>query len=271
MQKFKQGIFIAVAIVMVLLCIGLIAVKKSRGTETVREGTRTFTGTVEQLIFEAGACDIEIREGNVDGFVLSYRGLSSGSISDSLEDGVLKLKYRETSGWLSKLFRDGAETKVTLTIPKNTVLEQANLEFGAAEVRIDALSAKRLFISVGAGELNAESLTAGEKANLQVGAGAFYADNVNLVNAGLECGVGEMELSGVINGESTVDCGVGEISLTLNGNEEDYSGELNCGLGSIQMGSVIINGSGKQSYGTSSAMSRMDIKCGIGEVDVRFK
>ena len=276
MKNVKQVVFIVIGVVMILLAVALIFTKKTvdnREENNSKSGTRVFNGPVHTLIFEAGACDVEIETGSADEYILSYDGLSYATISDHLEDGVLEFTYKQNRDWLTKLFfqPDRKDTHVTLTIPEDAVLERAEFEFGAAEIKMEQINAKDLSITVGAGELHARNITATEKASLQVGAGAFYADKVNLVNAELECGVGEMELSGVITGDSTVDCGVGEMQLDIDGDQDAYKGELNCGLGEIQFGDIRIEGSGKKSYGASSAESRMDIKCGIGEVDVRFR
>ncbi|MBQ8800194.1 MAG: DUF4097 family beta strand repeat protein [Lachnospiraceae bacterium] len=275
MKNAKQGVFILVAVVMIVASVGLIMTKNAYdGGSSSREknGTRTFSGTVDKLVFEAGACEIDVTVGNTEEFILSYEGLSHATLSDSLKDGTLRITYRQDAGWPAKMFYGNSikDTKITLTIPEDAVLSEAAFEFGAAEIEMDDITAKELLITVGAGELTAHKLTATEKALFTVGAGAFYAEDVELTNAILECGVGEMELSGNIIGESIVDCGVGETTLTLTGDEEDYQGDLNCGLGEIHMGSVEISGNGNKSYGTSSAECRMDIKCGIGEVDVRF-
>ena len=135
---------------------------------------------------------------------------------------------------------------------------------------MEEVRAKKLYITVGAGELNAKSLTATESAHFTVGAGSFVAEDVALTNADLECGVGEMKVSGTLDGASVAECGVGSMEIAIAGEQAEYYGELNCGLGEIECGDIQIGGSGKQSYGTSSAERRMDIKCGIGEVDVRF-
>jgi len=275
MRNAKQGVFILIAVVMIVASVGLIAMKKGYGDGTSnreKDGTRVFTGTVEKLVLEAGACDIEVITGDTDDYILAYKGLSYGTLSDSLKDGVLTITHKYDAGWPARMFSGNGikDTKISLTIPEDAELAQAVFEFGAADVEMESVTAKELVIKVGAGELNAHKLAATEKALFTVGAGVFSAEDVDLFNATLECGVGEMEVSGNITGENTVDCGVGETTLTLTGDEESYHGNLNCGLGEINMGSAKISGSGTKSYGTSSAESRMDIKCGIGEVDVRF-
>lgn len=275
MRNAKQCVFVLIAVVMIVLSVGLIFLKKSDEKEnntSKKDGSERFFGPVENLVFEAGACNIDVVTGEEDTYVLRYEGLKYGDLSSRLEDGELKITYKQEKNRTAKmLFSDDVDDQqITLMIPKDAVLTSAFLEFGAADIEIEQLVAEKLYVTVGTGELKADNLTATEFAKLKVGAGAFYAEKVKLTNAELECGVGEMGLSGNITGESTVDCGVGSMELELDGKQEEYYGELSCGLGEIRCGSIQIEGSGNRSYGTSSAERRMDIKCGIGEVDVRF-
>lgn len=277
MKSAKQIVFIAIGVVMVLLAVGLIAIKKGQDSDgrTIggESGTRTFPGPVNNLIFEVGASTIDVVTGDTEEYILSYEGLKYGTISDRYEDGVLRITYRQNENWPAKLIYDNDinKQKITLTVPKNAVLDSAVFEFGAAEIEMERITAKELYVTVGAGQLNAYNLTATELAKFNAGAGAFYADDVVLTNAELVCGVGQMNIAGTFEGDTTADCGVGSMEIVVDGEQEQYRGDLSCGLGEIDFGDISIEGSGSKSYGTSSATSRMDIKCGIGEVDVRFE
>ncbi|MBR2407769.1 MAG: DUF4097 family beta strand repeat protein [Lachnospiraceae bacterium] len=274
MKNARQVIYICIGAAMILLSVGLIFAKQSADDGELLHGdsgVRTFKGPVNTLVFEAGACGIDIVTGNTEDFILEYEGLSHATLSDHLENGELSIKLKMDSSWNSKWFSvDTEDTKIKLTIPKDAELDSALFEFGAADIDMEKVQAKKLYITVGAGELNAENLTATESAHFTVGAGSFVAEEVVLTNADLECGVGEMKVSGTLDGASVAECGVGSMEIAIAGEQAEYYGELNCGLGEIECGDIQIGGSGKQSYGTSSAERRMDIKCGIGEVDVRF-
>lgn len=277
MKSAKQIVFIAIGVVMILLAVGLIALKKGQDSEVRTQegenGTRTFPGPVNTLIVEVGASSIDVVEGEGNAYILSYEGLKYGTISDRCEDGVLQITYRQKDNWPAKMFHDNDidKQRITLTVPKDAILDSAVFEFGAAEIEMEGITAKELYVTVGAGQLNAYNLTATELAKFSAGAGAFYADDVVLTNAELICGVGQMNITGIFEGDTTADCGVGSMELEVDGEQEAYRGDLNCGLGEIDFGDISIEGSGNRSYGTSSAERRMNIKCGIGEVDVRFE
>ncbi len=277
MKSAKQIVFILIGAAMILLAVGLIFMRRSNDTTKGRPGERrsgsyVFSEPVNLLVFEAGACSIEISEGEGAEYIVDFDNLKYGTLETEQNGEELKISYKQNNNWIAKMFMedDIDNQKITLTIPKDAVLDSALFEFGAAEIDMEGVSAKKLYITVGAGELEADGLTATEYAKLNVGAGALYADNVMLTDADLVCGVGEMNVSGIFEGNTTADCGVGSMELQVRGEQEEYRGELNCGLGEIEFGSIKIDGSGKKSHGTSSAERRMDIKCGIGEVDVEF-
>ncbi len=255
MKNARQVIYICIGAAMILLSVGLIFAKQSADDGELLHGdsgVRTFKGPVNTLVFEAGACEIDIVTGETQNYILEYEGLSHAKLSHQLKDGELSITLKMDSKWVSKLLDvDMKEARLTLTVPKDAELDSALFEFGAADIDMEEIHAKKLYITVGAGELNAENLTATESANITVGAGSINAEEVVLTNANLECGVGDMKFA-------------------IAGEQDAYYGELNCGLGKIKCGDIKIGPSANHSYGTSSAERRMDIKCGIGEVDVRF-
>ncbi|MBR6537055.1 MAG: DUF4097 family beta strand repeat protein [Lachnospiraceae bacterium] len=277
MKNAKQIVFIVIGAAMILLAVGLICLKKSDDTVKgfngeKQSGSYVFSEPIKSLVFEAGACTIEILEGEEAHYIVDFENLKYGTLVTEQEGEELKISYKQNNNWTAKMFMedDINDQKITLTMPKDAELDSALFEFGAAEISMEDVTAKKLYLTVGAGELNADALTATELARFNVGAGVFYAKDVTLTDAELVCGVGEMNVGGTFNGDTTADCGVGAMELRVHGEQEEYRGELNCGLGEIEFGNINIEGSGKQNHGTSSAERRMDIKCGIGEVDVHF-
>ncbi len=274
MESFRRWLYILIAVVMIGAAVLLIVVRKENGDRSVSvvSGTDTYTGELNGLAVEAGACEIEIRTGESGQATVEYENVKSAAYSVLYENGVLKVKYVPKSSWNIRFFdfdSHGRE-RLILTIPKDALFDKVSMKFGAAEITAEQICAKELELEVGAGEMYAGYLYAEESARLMVGAGALYADRVCLTDANLNCGVGELELSGEIYGNSVAECGVGEIDIMLTTGENMYHGRLDCGLGTITFGQNSVEGSGKKEYGTSSAENRMDIKCGVGEVDVQF-
>ena len=75
-------------------------------------------------------------------------------------------------------------------------------------------------LKLGAGELQAKTLTANHDSRIDGGAGSITITNGALNNADIDVAVGELDFSGTLTGESSVDYGIGETRITLAGSEK---------------------------------------------------
>ncbi len=157
--------------------------------------------------------------------------------------------------------------KVTLTVPKETVFDYADIDAGAGKVTIDELLAGSLNIELGAGELKAERLDALDKAEIDGGAGSVTIMSGLLNNADIDMGVGELNLTSELDGKSSIDYGLGETNLVLLGTDDDYKIELDKGIGEAWLEGVKM--SDDSVYGGGSR--RVEIDGGIGELNIIFK
>lgn len=274
MKSKRQKVYIAIAIAMIAISIVLIIYQNITGknVNTGESGTRVFEGPITEMTIDIGSCEFEVIAADTTDVTVTYSNIS-GTLSDRCYDGRLSLTYKnDISGFLSNLFRgDIGSGKITITVPKDVCYEQVILEAGAAKAEIYGLCAKKLRISVGAGEMYANNIRATEQAKLEVGAGEFEAEKVTLRDTSLECGVGSMKIEGFIEGKSEIDCGVGSIRATIRGEESNYKGDLDCGIGRIVFGSVKIDGIGSEKTVANAGANSFEVDCGVGEVIVKFQ
>ncbi|MGN1194272.1 MAG: DUF4097 family beta strand repeat-containing protein [Acutalibacteraceae bacterium] len=182
-------------------------------------------------------------------------------ISVSSDDG--KLIINETKKAFS-LFSKAAS--VVLYIPDGFVFDDAQIETGAGEVKIDSLSADVLKLSLGAGEAEIKNLTANSRADIEGGAGEVTINGGLLNNLELDMGIGSLTLISRLEGKSNLNYGIGEAKLTLSGSRDDYQIELDKGIGEARlegesMRDDSVYGSGK---------NLISIDGGIGEISIRF-
>lgn len=155
---------------------------------------------------------------------------------------------------------------VILNIPDGFVFDDATVETGAGEVKIDSLSADILKLSLGAGEAEIRNLTANSRADIDGGAGELDIYGGLLRNLSLDMGVGELTLKSRIEGQSRLDYGIGETNLTLSGSREDYSIKIDKGIGEATLaGESLRDGS---AYGAGE--NRIEIDGGIGAIHIEF-
>lgn len=193
---------------------------------------QTYTG-VRTLKLKAGQADCEIvpcdgSEWKVEGRYLTSR------FDCELDGDELSI---DCGGPLLGFIRAGKNTaKLKLYVPRNQVLEKADLEAGVGTVTMD-------------------------------GDGAFLScDQLDL-----ECGVGKISLCADIREEARIEGGVGEICVTLAGKEEDFNYKAQYGVGSVTIDGEKHSGLGGDYKADNSAEKDLKIECGVGSVELRFR
>lgn len=143
--------------------------------------------------------------------------------------------------------------KITISIPDKTEFENLDIDLDAGIVTIDQnLQAGCLGISVGAGELVANSAMSAAEADIEVGAGTVMIKNLDADSVQGECGVGEM-------------------NITLQGKKENYQYHTECGVGTLKVGDEDFSGvSGEHEYHPDGAKRTLELECGMGELKVSF-
>lgn len=127
---------------------------------------------------------------------------------------------------------DNSGGALVITIPEGMTFEKVDLEIGASEAQIRDLVA--------------------DKVDVAVGVGAATIQNLKVKNLDAETGVGQL-------------------TIELDGKAEDYSYNLDCGIGAVVIGENSYGGLGaSHSVKNPDATCQMDIDCGIGEVVIVF-
>ena len=123
--------------------------------------------------------------------------------------------------------------EITIVIPKNIVFQEVDLEVGAGKADVANLKANQVDIELGAGEMKVTGLDT-KKFDAKTGAGKLYAELV--------------------------------------GKQNDYSYELECGIGQLKIGDSSYSGLGTEQNITNPGAERFaDIECGVGEIKIQFK
>lgn len=221
------------------------------------EISATSNSEITEIKTELSASSLEIKTG--DSFQVES---NSKNIEYKMDNKCLVIKEKK-----STLPFHWNQVKVTVTIPKGTVFQTAEIGAGAGEVDIEELIADSLKIELGAGELQAKTLIANSNARIDGGAGSVSVTDGALHNAALDMGVGELDYNGTLTGFSRVDYGIGETQLSLTGNENDYQISLDKGVGEATLNGMKMGDDSV--YGTGT--NRIEIDGGIGEIDISLQ
>ncbi|MDE7359779.1 MAG: DUF4097 domain-containing protein [Lachnospiraceae bacterium] len=187
-------------------------------------------------------------------------------------------------------WRRGPNDTVYLWLPKGCALEECDIDMGAGFmgsifinarqmkvnlgaglIETDGFEADELSLLVGAGELIASRITAG-KADIEIGAGHLGIDELTVSGeTDVEVSMGMAEINGTLSGDLDMECDMGEIVIRLPGSEAEHSYNVECGMGSVSVGSYSRSGFATVKSWNSGKNSKFDINCNVGNVSVMFE
>lgn len=259
------------------------------------QGTGLTAGTIRGLELETGACKMYIRETDSDEVSLDISGECENHYQYRIKDGKTLLlvhkdmRYGENMHTWNSRHTKG-NTEIYLYLPKAVTLDEIEIDFGAGKLDADYLRAREIEINAGAGKCNFAGLEASESVDISMGAGKITADALIAKEAKLDMAAGELKidkvqishdteinmsmgsanLQGVLAGEVDVECSMGNLTLILEGAEEDYNYEIECGMGNVRIGDKSYNDLIDDYESYNGGGSKIDISCAMGTVDVNF-
>ncbi len=224
-------------------------------------GDGGFSGTVKREDFHNVYDRDEIRSIDVDvwGVELEFMETEEDS-AEIVVEGVdiakkLKLKQYVEEGELKiesdAKIKNGPVGTIYVYVPEGYTFSEASVDIGAGYVYIEDIHAEELSVETGAGETEIADFTARD--------------------AEFQCGAGTISVAGTVTGDVDIECGMGEVDFMADGSMEDFNCNIECGMGSIIWGDEEFSGIGGTKTINNHAPKNMDIKCGMGNVEVSFE
>lgn len=246
---------ILICLLLMVLVLPLSACAKSDAVmDTVEK--YDISSEIHSLKIELNAADFVIRE--ADAFSVESN-LKYLSVTE--KDGVLRIVDEANKHGNYK-----KDPMLTLSVPSGTQFQDVDIITGAAKMTVDTLSARSMDLQLGAGDVKIESLYISLEADIDGGAGAITVLCGEISNLDLQMGVGALHLTAALTGENDLELGVGESNLTLLGDKDDYTVEIEKGLGSIT-----VDGKSVSDFGScGSGAAFVDIEGGVGSIHLKF-
>lgn len=227
------------------------------------EENRFSRTDVKHLVLNGNAGEYEITVWDESDYcVQGIKG--SKYIKYSLEDGTLTVASDE-----KHLFMWDNPVKVKIYIPKDTVMENAELNVGAGELVCNNIQTEALEVNIGAGEGVFHDIIA-SNAKFNVGAGECEINNTSFTECQLKVGIGDLSFDGNILGNTDIDCGVGTVELELTNVYEDFNYTVKVGAGDVEIGKEEYSGLSNMINLDNGSDKLMSIDCGMGDVSVEF-
>ena len=214
-----------------------------------------ISADIHSLEIELNAADFIIKKGNRLSVESNIKHLSVEE-----KNGVLKIEDEKVfSGKYS-----GAV--LTLCLPEGAVFEKADLSMGAGRLTADSLTAGRLELELGAGEATIGRLVVAERAVIDGGVGKLVIEDGALHNLDLDMGIGQLILKTALSGSSKFDMGIGDSQITVIGSRKDYRPDIEKGVGRITVDGVSVSDFTESQGGER----RIAISGGVGSVSLSF-
>lgn len=182
-----------------------------------------------------------------------------GKFDVSIKNGVLTIKSDSRLN----------ENKLYIEIPAGFEFHEVDISAGAAELDIEAVSAKSVDVEIGAGAVEIGTISARE-AEFEIGAGEIIVNDGNVVECSVNVSLGAFEYTGTITGEGDVECDMGSAELYLSGSEEDYNYEIECAAGDVTIGGKNFSGLGTEQHINNRAAATIEVECSMGSVTIEF-
>lgn len=203
---------------------------------------------ITSISINYSAGNIVVKDGET--FSIDAKNVNNKTFSSTVENGVWTItdKYRHTFDFWNRFHFGPENSTVTITIPKDILVEKFQFEIGAGKVEIESLRTKDFIAKVGAGEAVIHNLAA--------------------ANTNLDCGVGNIEVDGEITGDSIVNCGVGNIDLILKGDPAAYDYDIEVGLGTTTVNGDHYTGGVDKTVKNDNSTGSFKLDCGVGEINL---
>lgn len=188
---------------------------------------------------------------------------NNSKITFEENDGSVKIK-EENRKWLNS---KNVTSNLIIYIPENMAqIDEIKISTGAGKINIEKLNAQSLYLELGAGDVHIENAIVTKEAKIDGGVGKneFKSSEINNLKANL--GVGGFSFEGKLTGKNKIDSGVGAIDISLNGKKENYTVDVNKGLGNITIDGQKVEKEG--TYGNGE--NYIEIDGGIGEIKLNY-
>lgn len=189
----------------------------------------------------------------------------------SMDGNTLKIKDQGT--WR---IRNDESVRITMRVPKELMesghLKEVKVDQDAGYLHVNTpLTAEEIQLDIGAGEcFVAEKITAAKKISAEVEAGQMDLSDLETEKLELSAGIGELFASQVQAEKIEIDCGIGSVEVEVAGRESDYSYEISCDVGNLEVGDHDYSGFGSERTIENPGKKKMKIDCGVGNVDISF-
>lgn len=222
---------------------------------------------ITELNFEFALGAVSVQMG--DTYSVRVTDMFEGAISSEVKNGIW---YIEDSLLKEGSVFSGYAPEIEITVPKDSLFEKITIQAEAGEFYVDELFADTVELSLKAGRMRIDKLTAQKKLMLVNGVGEINIYSLDGKNLSLDNGIGTTTLYGNLTGTNKIDCGIGEVKLVLTDRRHiDFGYSVDCGIGTVIVDATSYSGTVKHSDYNRGEGDFFDLSCGIGRIEIELQ
>lgn len=250
---------------------------------------------IQKLDLNLSAHSVKIRKGNsfsVEGGTLSENKVENGTwhVKTILSNHAVNLFGFHLP---LPIYQNYEDNDVTITIPENVTLQEADFDLAAADVNIESLNCNVINLKLSAGSLRINDINA-QTLNTSVSAGSIQIEQYHITqeaslsgkmadiklgsddndtqnlcnNLKASCTMGDIKIYGKLTGENTLDCTMGDIKANLTGTKYNYD----IVSSSSTLGSVSHDNDKKSGTKTDTPLfGTLDLDCTMGDIKISYQ
>jgi len=286
MRSFSK-VWLGISLCTIIFGMGLLVIAVASGAEwkDVASYTNDALYSYDETYTDVKSIDMKIEYGEInlvegDEFSIKADNMLDDDFESYVKDGTWMIRENDANDFhifgfdfsAQQLFRWNGDftPHYTITIPRIFVAENVIIAIGAGDMEVESINASQGTFTLGAGRITIGELVITEESEYNVGAGQMILENITANNISVECGVGDVAIEGIINGDNYIHSGVGSVKLDLQGNEEDYTYDVNAGIGSVSIGETSYNNVTNKIINSSNNANYLNLDSGIGDIDIDF-
>lgn len=272
---FLAGIFATIGVVcmVVAFCMGFSAndfVKMLQDGDfsiRIEDGEVQIFGINDSLILEVGD---GFEKNEVDGMDPSTETEEGATSIYEIEEVCQNMDIEFGAGILEVYYEDVEHIVVKATnvedISVGVKNETLKIGFsGNADIDVDEAEDRRLVVII-------PFQMQFEMVDMEIGASKAYIGGLIADEVSISVGAGQATVEQLSVNKLDVEAGLGEVNISLNGAQEEYNYEVECGIGSVKVGEATYGGfAAEQSVTHDGAVKEIKVECGVGAVTILFQ
>lgn len=166
---------------------------------------------------------------------------------------------------------DRLEPEITITVPEDFVADDIYFELSAGRLQADDIRSKTGSFIVSAGEIVINHLEVSGESDYRIGIGHMKLEQLDAKDITVDCGIGDIDIEGTIIGENYISCGIGSVRLDLDGDEDDYSYEIDSNIGKFAINGDNYHNNRYDRNADGNGLGSFTMDCGIGNITLDIK